>query len=96
MTPGRGLRQWAPPGLQAWSFQDLACSRAMATSIFQMIKPCKHPKAQTKRYVGSTETYCYCPDCMETWGGEETPAKKALIAAAAEYEDRLGGESAFL
>lgn len=44
---------------------------------------CIHPKAETKRYVGSTETYQYCPDCMTTFGGEETPAKKALIAAAA-------------
>jgi hypothetical protein len=65
-------------------------------SIFKLVQsePCKHPKAQTKKYVGSQETYCYCPDCMETWGGEETPAKKALIAAAARYEEMLGpGES---
>jgi hypothetical protein len=39
-------------------------------------------RAVVKRYVGSTETYDYCPDCLETWGGEETPAKKALIQAA--------------
>ena len=47
-----------------------------------MSTSCQHPKAVTKRYVGSTETYQYCPDCMTTFGGEETPAKKALIAAA--------------
>lgn len=48
---------------------------------------CTHPRAVTKTYVGSTDTYEYCPDCMETWGGEETPQKKALIAAAARYDD---------
>lgn len=51
---------------------------------------CSHPNAQEKKYVGSTETYFSCPDCFETWGGEETPAKKALIAAAAQYEEALG------
>ncbi len=44
---------------------------------------CAHPRAVVKKYVGSTDTYNYCPDCLETWGGEETPAKKALIRAAA-------------
>jgi hypothetical protein len=43
---------------------------------------CAHPRAVTKRYLGSPETYEYCPDCLHTWGGEETPAKKALIDAA--------------
>jgi len=58
---------------------------------------CQHPKAQEKKYVGSQETYHYCPDCMETWGGEEGPRKRALIAAAARYEEVLGpGESAEL
>jgi hypothetical protein len=33
--------------------------------------------------VGETDTYQYCPDCFTTFGGEETPAKKALIHAAA-------------
>jgi len=28
-------------------------------------------------------TYKHCPTCFETWDGEETPAKKALIQAAA-------------
>lgn len=45
---------------------------------------CTHPKAVVKTYVGTTETYHYCPSCFETWGGEETPAKKALIRAASE------------
>lgn len=44
---------------------------------------CTHPNAVTKKYVGSTETYKFCGDCYETFGGEETPAKKALIRAAA-------------
>lgn len=44
---------------------------------------CLHPNARTKKYVGSTETYQYCPDCFETFGGEETPAKKELLRAAA-------------
>lgn len=44
---------------------------------------CAHERAVTKRYVGSKQTYQYCPDCMETFGGEETPEKKRLIAAAA-------------
>lgn len=53
-----------------------------------MTTSCQHPRAVVKRYVGEPEgapnsTYNYCPDCMETWGGEETPAKKALIRAAA-------------
>lgn len=43
---------------------------------------CEHLKAVTKRYVGSAETYEYCPECGATWGGEETPAKRALIAGA--------------
>ena len=47
---------------------------------------CQHPKVQTKRYVGTLETYHYCPGCMTTWGGEEGPRKVALIAAAAQYE----------
>ena len=50
--------------------------------------PCAHPKAITKTYVGSTDTYEFCPDCYETFGGEETPAKKALIRAAAMAEER--------
>ena len=48
---------------------------------------CSHPHPVTKKYVGSTETYQYCPVCFETWGGEETPAKKKLIAAAALADD---------
>lgn len=47
------------------------------------MKDCKHEKAGVKRYVGSTDTYNFCPSCFHTWGGEETSAKKALIAAAA-------------
>lgn len=49
---------------------------------------CQHPKAQKKRYVGSTETYMYCPCCMTTWGGEEGPQKRALIAAAARADEQ--------
>jgi len=52
-----------------------------------MERCCSHPKAQTKHYVGSSEIYHYCPDCMMTWGGEEGAAKNALIAAAAKAED---------
>jgi len=48
---------------------------------------CQHPKAQTKRYVGTQETYHYCPTCLSTWGGEEGPRKRSLIAAAARAED---------
>jgi hypothetical protein len=44
---------------------------------------CEHPKAVTKRYVGSTKSYQYCPDCLSTWGGEETAAKKTLLNDAA-------------
>jgi hypothetical protein len=46
--------------------------------------PCTHPHPVMKRYVGEPfATYVYCPDCMRAWGGEETPAKRALIRAAA-------------
>ena len=51
---------------------------------------CQHTNAVTKTYVGSTDTYQYCLDCWETFDGEETPAKKALIAVAAEAEERYG------
>lgn len=47
---------------------------------------CKHPKAVVKTYVGTIEAYNYCPDCFETWGGEETSAKKALMHEAAEAD----------
>lgn len=47
---------------------------------------CKHEKAFTKHYVGSDDTYEYCPQCKETWGGEETPQKKSLIEAVAEAD----------
>jgi hypothetical protein len=53
---------------------------------------CKHENAVTKRYVGSEETYQYCPDCWETFGGQETPAKKQLIADAAEAQELYGPE----
>lgn len=52
------------------------------------MNPCKHPNATIKKYVGSQDTYNYCPDCFATWGGEETQAKKDLIRDAAEYDDR--------
>lgn len=52
-----------------------------------MADDCKCPKCGTlnkpKRYVGSTDTYFFCVECSHTYGGEETPRKKALIAAAA-------------
>lgn len=48
--------------------------------------PCTHLRAVTKRYIGSEQTYRYCPDCLQTWGGEETAAKRALIRAAAEAD----------
>lgn len=51
------------------------------------MRKCDHPRARVKRYLGSTETYSECPDCWETWGGQETPQKKALLTAAARYED---------
>lgn len=41
-----------------------------------------HSHRVVKRYVGSTEIYYYCPDCLATYGGEETWSKKALISAA--------------
>lgn len=44
---------------------------------------CAKTQAVVKTYVGSTDTYNYCPNCLHTWGGEETSAKKALIRAAA-------------
>jgi len=44
---------------------------------------CTHPRAITKRYVGSTDTYQTCPDCWEVFGGEETRTKRRLIGAAA-------------
>lgn len=57
-----------------------------------MTHNCKHEAAVTKTYVGSAETYKFCPDCWHTFGGEETAAKKALIAAAAEAEEAFGNE----
>lgn len=53
---------------------------------------CTHKNAVVKRYVGSTETYNYCPDCWETFGGEETKAKKALLAAAVASDPGEQGE----
>ena len=50
---------------------------------------CAHPNATTKRYVGSAETYQFCPACFETWGGEETAAKRELLASAAAAEEAL-------
>jgi hypothetical protein len=47
---------------------------------------CGSLKATVKKYVGSTDTYNYCPACMHTWGGEETPAKKALLRDACRAE----------
>lgn len=52
------------------------------------MSPCSHPHAITKKYVGTSDEYQYCPDCWETFGGEETPAKKALIRAAAMADER--------
>lgn len=57
-----------------------------------MTNPCKHENTVTKPYVGSTETYQFCPDCWETFGGEETPAKKQLIADADAAEEVFGNE----
>lgn len=48
---------------------------------------CKHYEFREKKYVGSNETYFYCADCFSTWGGEEGPQKRALIAAACEAEE---------
>jgi len=45
---------------------------------------CRHPNARQRLYLGSaTDWYWHCPDCFTTWGGEETPAKHALVDAAA-------------
>lgn len=44
--------------------------------------PCDHAVSVEKKYVGGG-TYRYCSTCMATFGGEETPAKKALVDAAA-------------
>jgi hypothetical protein len=54
------------------------------------VTTCSHPAPVTKTYIGSTTTYQYCPDCLGTFGGEETPAKKALIRIAAIAEERYG------
>lgn len=45
---------------------------------------CNEP-ARKKSYVGGQGTYYMCSSmqCMHTFGGEESDAKKALIAAAA-------------
>jgi hypothetical protein len=40
---------------------------------------CNHEKAHTKRYVGSTDVYRFCPSCFSTFDGEESAVKKALI-----------------
>lgn len=48
---------------------------------------CTHQNAVTKKYVGSSDTYQFCPDCWETFGGEETPQKKKLIEDAARAEE---------
>jgi len=53
-----------------------------------MNTPCIHENAVVKKYVGWTDTYIYCPDCLETWGGEETPRNKAVVTAAAEADAR--------
>lgn len=53
-----------------------------------MTTPCSHPNAVAKKYVGTNESYMFCPDCLETFGGEETPAKRALIEAAAIADER--------
>ena len=42
---------------------------------------CEHVKIR-KRYVGSAESYEYCPTCIEISGGEETVAKRAMVDAA--------------
>jgi hypothetical protein len=52
-----------------------------------MKPPCLHPNAVAKKYVGTDETYFFCIDCLATFGGEETEAKKALIRAAATADD---------
>jgi len=59
-----------------------ASNNGLRTPVERVMK-CTHRRRHEKSYVGSLETYFYCPDCLETWGGEETPAKKALIASAA-------------
>jgi hypothetical protein len=56
------------------------------------VAECKHENARTKRYVGSDQTYQFCPDCWETFGGEESPAKKKLIAEAAKAQELFGSE----
>lgn len=51
-----------------------------------MADKCDCKRAYTKRYVGSTDTYQFCPDCFRLSGGEETPEKRALINDAAYAE----------
>jgi hypothetical protein len=53
---------------------------------------CDHGNAVEKRYVGSTDSYRYCPDCWATWGGEETQTKRALLSDAARLEELLSPE----
>ncbi len=73
------------PYARSGSFVCGACAQVLKAAQ----SDCSHPHAVVKRYVGSSDTYSYCPDCFSTWGGEETPEKKALIAAAA-LADELG------
>ena len=54
---------------------------------------CSHPNTKTKRYVGSEETYKHCPSCLNTWDGEETAQKKALIQAACDGDSGESNES---
>lgn len=49
-------------------------------------------QAHRKSYLGNQGHYFYCPKCKTTFGGEETPAKKALLAAAITQDPGEQGE----
>ena len=51
---------------------------------------CTHQNTITKKYLGSSDTYEFCLDCLEAFGGEETPTKKALIRCSAQADDLFG------
>ena len=48
----------------------------------QQKSQCFHPNMIIKKYVGSFDVYRFCPDCWETWDGEESYEKKRIISDA--------------
>jgi uncharacterized Zn ribbon protein len=52
---------------------------------------CTHKNLKTKKYVGSEETYTYCPDCWDQWEPNQ-PGKQALLERAIETDPGEIGE----